>query len=283
MSGDMNSCTTNPLIPIPHKVYGVHKETVDTFTLDVAPNEAGTVPVYGPGQFNMLYAFGIGDVPISISGRSPKTGGWLHTIREVGTVTKALHGLKAGQTLGVRGPFGTSWPMEQAHGKDLVIMAGGIGLAPLRPVLEAIKQNRHRFGNVSVLYGARNPEGLLFEKDRQQWRGKFGIKVKVTVDTGDRIWKGNVGVVTHLVNRVQIDPAHTIAMVCGPEVMMKFSVRELLQAGLAEDRIFISMERNMKCAVGFCGHCQYGPTFICKDGPVFPYDKIGHLLKVREL
>lgn len=279
----MNTLTANPLIPVPHRVHAVRKETADTFTLDVAPNEGSPPPQYEPGQFNMLYAFGVGDVPISISGRSPKTGGWLHTVRDVGTVTGALHALKAGQTVGLRGPFGTSWPMPQAAGKDVIIMAGGIGLAPLRPVLEVVVENRDRFGNVSLLYGARNPDGLLFERDRELWRGKHGIKVKVTVDTGSREWKGNVGVVTHLVNRVNIDPAHTIAMVCGPEIMMKFAVRELLQAGVAEDRVFISMERNMKCAVGFCGHCQYGPAFICKDGPVFSFDQVAHLLKVREL
>lgn len=283
MNGSMNTLMPNPLIPVPHKVHAVRKEASDTFTLDVAPNEGDAPPEYEPGQFNMLYVFGVGDVPISISGRSEKTGGWLHTIRDVGTVTGALCGLKPGQMVGVRGPFGTSWPHRLAEGKDLVIMAGGIGLAPLRPVLEAVVKNRDRFGHVSLLYGARNPDGLLYEHDREVWRGKYGIKVKVTVDTGDRDWKGNVGVVTHLVNRVNIDPAHTVAMVCGPEIMMKFSVRELLQAGAPEDRVFISMERNMKCAVGFCGHCQYGPAFICKDGPVFPFNKIANLLKQREL
>ncbi|MCA9484253.1 MAG: Ni/Fe hydrogenase subunit gamma, partial [Nitrospina sp.] len=168
----MNTLTANPLIPVPHRVHAVRKETADTFTLDVAPNEGSPPPQYEPGQFNMLYAFGVGDVPISISGRSPKTGGWLHTVRDVGTVTGALHALKAGQTVGLRGPFGTSWPMPQAVGKDVVIMAGGIGLAPLRPVLEAVVENRDRFGNVSLLYGARNPDGLLFERDRELWRGK---------------------------------------------------------------------------------------------------------------
>lgn len=258
------------------------RENEDTFTLDLLPPDKKKAE-FSPGQFNMLYAFGVGDVPISISGRSAQSGGWLHTIREVGTVTRALHRLKKGQTIGVRGPFGKGWPVDLAKGKDVIILAGGIGLAPLRPVLEKIQASRDHFGNVSLLYGARMPDALLFAQDRETWRGRDGIQVKITVDTGDRDWKGNVGVVTNLIDRVNFDPQQTIAMVCGPEVMMRFSVSELKRFGVPTNQIFISMERNMKCAVGFCGHCQFGPSFICKDGPVFAYPSIQPFLEVREI
>ncbi len=279
----MNTLDQNPLIPQPCKVNQVVKETSDTFTLDVTPPDSATGVEFVPGQFNMLYAFGVGDVPISISGRSSKTGGWLHTIREVGTVTRALHRLKKGDTIGVRGPFGKGWPMEISKTKDLIILTGGIGLAPLRPVLRQVAEERNLYGNVSLLYGARTPDALLYPKERESWRGRDGIQLKVTVDTGDRDWKGNVGVVTHIVDRVKFDPYHTVAMICGPEIMMHYSVLELKQRGVPEDQIYISMERNMKCAVGFCGHCQFGPAFICKDGPVFPYPSISSFLEVREV
>ena len=270
------------MVPQPFRIQRVHKETQDVFTLDLSPKD-GVAPLdYAPGQFNMLYVFGVGEVPVSISGHSETSEGWLHTIREVGTVTRALHGLKRDGMVGLRGPFGTSWPMEQAEGSDVVLIAGGIGLAPLRPALRYIQSRRDRFGEVALLYGARTPGDLLFRKERDHWRARFGMQVKVTVDSADRDWKSNVGVVTHLVPRVSFDPANTMAFVCGPEVMMRFSVAELKQRGVPENRIYISMERNMKCAVGFCGHCQFGPSFICKDGPVFRYDHISRFLNVRE-
>ncbi len=279
----MNLINPNPIIPQPLKVNHVVRENLDTFTLDVGPFGGEEKAGFSPGQFNMLYAFGVGDVPISISGRSPRSGGWLHTIREVGTVTRALHRLKKGHTLGIRGPFGKGWPIEFAKGKDIVILAGGIGLAPLRPVFEHIVTHRNHFGNVSLLYGARTPEALLFPKDRETWRGRNGIQVKITVDAGDRNWRGNVGVVTHLVDRVEFDPLQTVAMICGPEIMMRYSVRELEQCGVPQEQVFVSLERNMKCAVGFCGHCQLGPSFICKEGPVFSYPYIRPFLDVREI
>ncbi len=273
----------NVMLPSPYRVHRVHRETEDTFTLELTGKDGAAPSEFIPGQFNMLYAFGIGEVPISISGRSESSGGWLQTIREVGTVTRALHRMKRGGVLGLRGPFGTGWPIEEAQGNDIVFMAGGIGLAPLRPALHVVQSKRDQFGEVVLLYGARTPESLLFEKERELWRAKFGVQVKVTVDAAGREWKRNVGVVTSLVERTSFDPDHTVAFICGPEVMMRFSVAELKQSGIPEDKIYISMERNMKCAVGFCGHCQFGPTFICKDGPVFRYDRIRRFLAVREI
>ena len=251
-------------------------------TLDLQPENPELDPGFAPGQFNMLYAFGIGEVPISISGPAKESDRFLQTIRGVGNVTKALNNLKPGQKVGLRGPFGNAWPIEEAKGKDVVIMAGGIGLAPLRPAVYSLISQRDQYGDISLLYGARTRQGLLFHNEFESWRGKYGIQVKVTVDSGDQDWKGNVGVVTTLVPRVSFDPSSCIAMICGPEIMMRFSALELTHAGLAEDEIYITMERNMKCAVGFCGHCQFGPAFICKDGPVFRYDRIKPFISIRE-
>lgn len=279
----MEPLMQNPMTPLPYRIEKVIRETHDTFSLDVRPEDDAGAMTFQPGQFNMLYAFGVGEVPISISGPKPGSKGMIHTIRDVGAVTHALHGLKKDQTIGLRGPFGSVWPIEEAKGYDVVIMAGGIGLAPLRPAVYALLEQRARYGEIALLYGVRRPEDLLFTKEFETWRGKYGVQVKLTVDTADREWRGNVGVVNTLIQRVNFDPANTVAMICGPEVMMRFAVSELKQRGVPEEQIFMTMERNMKCAVGFCGHCQFGPAFICKDGPVFRYDQVKQFFGVREI
>ena len=271
----------DPMLPRPHRVKRRIKETHDTVTLCVRPEDGSTENLFAPGQFNMLYVFGVGEVPVSISGDPGKTDLLYHTIRNVGTVTGALAGLKAGDMIGLRGPFGSSWPVASSMGSDIVILAGGIGLAPLRSVFYTILNNRDRFGEVSLLYGARTRDDLLFVKEFERWRGKYGVQVRVTVDSAGRDWKGNVGVVTTLIPRVRFDPANTIAMICGPEIMMRFSVIDLQNCGVPESNIHITMERNMKCAIGFCGHCQYGPAFICKDGPVFSFDRVKPFFGIR--
>jgi NAD(P)H-flavin reductase len=182
--------------------------------------------------------------------------------------------LKKGDTIGVRGPFGTHWPVEEAEGHDVVIVTGGIGLAPLRPALYHLMTHREKFHKIVLLYGARAPEDILFRRELERWRSKFDLEIQVTVDRGTRDWRGNVGVVTTMIGRAPFDPTNTVALACGPEVMMRFAVMEFQRRGLSSERIYLSMERNMKCAIGFCGHCQYGPTFICKDGPVFRFDRI---------
>jgi len=270
------------MVPRSYLVKKRIRESHDTVTLDLAPGNSEGETDFSPGQFNMLYAFGIGEVPISVSGPSQESNSYLHTIRGVGNVTRALTNLKRGQKVGLRGPFGNSWPIEGAKGRDIIIMAGGIGLAPLRPAVYSLVSQRDQYGDISILYGARKNEDLLFQNEFATWRGKYGIQVKVTVDTGDQDWKGNVGVVTKLVPRVTFDPNNCIAMICGPEIMMRFSASELMNAGVRENSIYITMERNMKCAVGFCGHCQFGPSFICKDGPVFRYDRIKSFISTRE-
>jgi len=273
----------SPMLPHPHRVKGVRRETDDTFTLELEPlNGAGT-RLYTPGQFNMLYVFGVGEVPVSISGDPTQAGLLVHTTRAVGTVTKAMVKLKRGDVLGVRGPFGSHWPVEESAGSDVVIVAGGIGLAPLRPVLFSVLANREAYGKVVLLYGTRTPADILFRRDLEAWRARFDLDVFVTVDRAMGGWRGNVGVVTTLIHRAPFDPLNSVAMVCGPEVMMRFTVKELNKRGIDFDSIHVSMERNMKCAIGFCGHCQYGPTFICKDGPVFRYDRIKPYFEGREI
>jgi NAD(P)H-flavin reductase len=191
--------------------------------------------------------------------------------------------LKEGDYLGVRGPFGTSWPVKEAVGRDVVIVAGGIGLAPLRPAIYRILEETEKFGRVVLLYGARTESDILFRADLEKWRGRFDIEVEVTVDRGTRGWRGNVGVVTHLLPRAPFDPGDCIAMLCGPEIMMQFTVLGLERRGVAYQNIYISMERNMKCGIGLCGHCQFGPEFICKEGPVFAFDQIESTFIRREV
>jgi NAD(P)H-flavin reductase len=258
----------------------VRKDTSDVVTLGLTP--PGPFE-FAPGQFNMLYRPGIGEVPISISGDPANTGRVLHTIREVGPVTKALCALRRGQQVGVRGPFGTSWPVAAAEGGDLVIVAGGIGLPPLRPALYQALSQRERFGRVVLLYGARTPADLLFPRELAVWRSRFDLEVRVTVDTATRDWRGDVGVVPGLIPKATFDPKVTTAFVVGPEVMMRFAVRALRDAGVADDRMYLSMERNMQCAAALCGHCQLGPFLVCRDGPVFSYQALAPWLGIREV
>jgi NAD(P)H-flavin reductase len=231
----------------------------------------------------MLYVFGLGEVPISISGDPGEPERLVHTIRSVGAVTRALQRLQPDDLIGVRGPFGVPWPLGDAAGRDIVIVAGGIGLAPLRPLIYAILRRRQAYGNVVLLYGARTPADLLYARELKKWRARFDIEVEVTVDRASARWQGGVGVVTKLVARSPFESASATAFICGPEVMIRFAATALRERGVAPGQIYLSMERNMHCAVGLCGHCQYGASFVCKDGPVFRYDRILPNFSVREL
>lgn len=272
----------DPLMPEPMTVLRARHETEDTFTFDLDARPRGGFR-FAPGQFNMLYAFGSGDVPISISGDPLRPALLTHTVRAVGPVTRALEQLRKGDVVGVRGPFGAAWPVDEASGKDVVLVAGGIGLAPLRPSIYGILSRRQAFGKVCIAYGARSPSELLYVKELEKWRGRMDVELEVTVDRADSDWRGNTGVVTKLLRQFQLSHANTVAMLCGPEVMMRFASRELEGLGVPASRIYLSMERNMKCAVGSCGHCQLGPTFICKDGPVYALPRIAPHMRVREL
>ncbi len=274
----------DPFVPATFTVVRRRRETKDTLTLRLRPQN-GDGFSSRPGQFNMVSVFGVGEVPISISGSTDRPEVLEHTIRAVGAVTRHLTALEVGDWVGIRGPFGHGWPLEEAKGWDVVVVAGGLGLAPLRPVILHILDHREEYGHFIVLYGARTSADLLYKRDLIRWRGRLDTDVLVTVDRADSEWRGNVGVVPALLGYVEksFDPANTVAMICGPEVMMRFTVRALQSRKVADDRIYLSLERNMKCALAFCGHCQYGPYFICKHGPVFPYSRIGSLFEVREL
>jgi NAD(P)H-flavin reductase len=271
------------MVPSPGVVERVSKETPDTFTLRISHPGDGQLKTFQPGQFSMLWVFGVGELPISISGDPADHSQLTYTVRSVGKATDALVKQPRGASIGVRGPFGSGWPMEAARGRDVIIVAGGIGLAPLRPAIYEVLDNRHRYGRLAILYGARSPQELLYRQELKSWARQPDTEVLVTVDIGDLQWKGHVGVVTTVFKHAQLRPAQSVAMICGPEIMMRFVTRQLNEAGVATADTYVSMERNMKCAVGLCGHCQYGPHFICKDGPVFPYTTIKPLLEKYEL
>lgn len=279
----MASPISDPMVPYPYRIQRVRKETNDTITLELEPLYGDKELSFKPGQFNMLYAFGVGEIPISISGDSSKPKILMQTVRAAGTVSKTMSKLRRGDVLGVRGPFGSHWPVEIATGNDIMIVAGGIGLAPLRSLLYYLVLNRDRYGKIILLYGARTPQDLLYKHELEEWRSRFKVGVNITVDVARGDWQGNVGVVTTLIRRAQFNPSHSVAMVCGPEIMMRFTVLELEKRGVRTENIFISIERNMKCAIGFCGHCQFGPTFVCKDGPVFCFKRIKELFGKREI
>jgi NAD(P)H-flavin reductase len=273
----------SPAVPRVFRVERVRRELRDTVTLEVGPEGEPRPPAFRAGQFNMLYAFGVGEAPISVSGNPSKQETLVHTIRSAGAVTAALCRLKRGDPIGVRGPYGTGWPVEESRGRDIIIVAGGIGIAPLRGVIYAIGSQRDAYGDVSLLMGARTPKDFLYARELERCRRRFRFDVQCTVDAAGTDWTGQVGFVTALVSRAPLDPARAAAMICGPEIMMKKTAAELMRRGMSAANIYISMERNMKCALGFCGHCQFGPEFICKDGPVFPYSRLERFLNVREL
>ena len=277
------STSVEPMLPRPFRVVERHDEARDVVTIRFEPDGDSPALHFDPGQFTMIYVFGVGEVPISVSGDPQKPQELVHTVRNVGAVTSAICGLAAGDAVGVRGPYGTGWPVGEAAGNDVVIVAGGIGLAPLRPVVLHLLHHRDRFGEVSIIYGSRSPTDLLYEAELHTWRSRLDVEVEVTVDRSAEGWFGDVGMVTTLMPRIVFDPVNTVAMVCGPEIMMRVVARDLIARGVAAERVFISLERNMKCAIGFCGHCQFGPDFLCRDGPVMSYAAVADRLRVPEL
>jgi anaerobic sulfite reductase subunit B len=259
------------MVPAPFRVAERRQETADTWTLELEPRLE-----FEPGQFTMLAAGGAGEVPISISG-NPEGGRLVHTVRAVGAATRAICAAEPGRALAVRGPFGMPWPTEAIEGADVVIVAGGIGLAPLRPAILRLLARPERYGRVTVLHGARTPDQLLFPDQLERWGAEL------IVDSAAPGWDGRVGVVTKLIDRAPMDPGSTVALLCGPEVMMRFAVPALGARGVTTDRTYVSLERNMQCGIGHCGHCQLGPTLICRDGPVYRCDGVERWLGVMEL
>jgi anaerobic sulfite reductase subunit B len=268
------------LVPSPFRVGGRRQDTADTWTLTLEPLGDGFA--VAPGQFVMVYAFGVGEVPISVSG-PPEVPGEpvVLTVRDVGAVTHAICSAEPGSVLGVRGPLGNSWPIEDAAGGDVVVVAGGIGLAPLRPVVLHAIAHRDSYQAVWVLYGARTPQDLLYRDELEAWQ--YDVGVDVTVDAADTTWLGRVGVVPKLAAQADFRPEAVSAFVCGPEVMIHYTVEALHERGVPDEQIFLSLERDMRCGVGLCGHCQLGPTLICRDGPVYTQAQVAQLMEVREL
>ncbi len=272
------------MCPAVVSVASVDRETHDTYTLTTRSLDSKRLPSFAPGQFSMLYSFGIAELPISISGDSENAQELVYTVRAVGKASQSIVSRKPGDHIGIRGPFGTAWPIDAARGKDVLLVAGGIGLAPLRSVIYRIARHRGDYGRLVLLYGARGPGDLLYRKQLTAWSALPDTQVLYTVDYGGADWRGYVGVVTKLFDFAILRPEQTTAMMCGPEIMMRFVIRELQARKFTPDQIYLSMERNMKCGIGLCGHCQMGPFFICKDGPIFPYTRMQRWMEgLREL
>ncbi len=271
------------MVPEPFTVRRRLRETEDTWTLALEPASGYGTREFRPGQFNMLYAFGVGEVPISISGDPADPAPLLHTVRSVGSVTEAICAMSPGEQLGLRGPYGSSWPIDEARGADLVIVAGGLGLAPLRPAVLAVLAERDAFRRIHLLYGGREPEQLLYRAELRRWAAEPGLRVGLTVDSASGEWAGEVGVVTKLIDEADFDADRAVALLCGPEVMMRFAARALRDRGVAADRLHVSIERNMKCAVTHCGRCVFGPTYACREGAVMRLADIEPFFSLREV
>jgi NAD(P)H-flavin reductase len=275
--------SASAMAPVPYRVRSNVTENRDSATLCLEPVRE-PLPTPQPGEFMMMYAFGVGEVAISVSGDPAVTDGSItHTIRSVGAVSRALHDAQPGTVIGMRGPFGTDWGLVDAAGRDLVVVAGGVGLAPLRPVVLGALADRARYGRVVLIAGARSRGDFLFADELAEWAREPTIEVHVTVDVPVQGWPGEVGFVTEPLRRLALDPSRTTAFLCGPEPMMRFGAQALLQKRMAPSDIRVSLERNMQCGIGWCGHCQLGPLLLCRDGPVVGYDVAEPLLRVREL
>ena len=271
------------MAPVPYLVRDRVVENRDSVTFCLKPRR-DLLPTPLPGEFMMLYAFGIGEIAISVSGDPTLADGTItHTIRSVGAVSRALCDAQVGTVVGVRGPFGTNWGLADAGGRDLVIVAGGVGLAPLRPVVLGALAHRDRYGRVVLIAGARSRADFLFGAELDEWTRDSRIEVHLTVDVPVQGWSGEIGFVTEPLHRLALNTDRVTAFLCGPEPMMQFAAEALLEKGMAQSDIRVSLERNMQCGIGWCGHCQLGPLLLCRDGPVVGYDIAAPLLAVKEL
>ncbi len=282
---DVVSGDANAMSPVWARIVSRCQESSNTasYTMKFVDPEIGRRYRFLPGQFNMMYLFGVGEAAISVSSDPANSDSLVHTIRHVGSVTFAVDRLKVGQCVGLRGPFGSNWPLESCKGRDILLVAGGIGIAPLRPAIYQLLKNRDQYGRVILLYGIRSPQDMIFKEEVEEWMERRDFQVLITVDYPSENWTGPVGVVTKLLRRVRVDSRNTSVFVCGPRVMNRAAAHSFLSHYVPEDQIFVSLERNMRCGIGQCGHCQYGPKFVCKDGPVFSYASVRNLFGKDEV
>jgi NAD(P)H-flavin reductase len=262
----------------PARIIARRAETsgIYTFSMRFLEPDVGRTYRFKAGQFNMLYAFGVGEVAISIVSDPAEPEILEHTIRIAGRVTGVTAGWKVGDVVGVRGPYGNGWPVAEARGRDVVVITGGLGCAPVVGLINYIFRRRDEYGELHILHGVKTPNDLLYRERFDEWRRAPRTKVYLTADQPDKSWHYKIGVVTELFDELTA-PSSSIVMMCGPEVMMQFAAHSLLRKGIPDHAIYLSMERRMECAVGLCGHCQYREHFVCKDGPVFSYQTVRQL------
>jgi sulfhydrogenase subunit gamma (sulfur reductase) len=274
---------TNPHRPLEAEVVERVQESPTIFTLRLrfTDPEQHAAYSFAPGQFNMLYLYGVGEVPISIVSDPEDVHLFDHTIRAVGRVTRGLAQLEAGDRLGIRGPYGRGWPLELAENRDVMIVTGGLGCAPVVSVINYVMRRREQFRRLIIMQGVKHSEDLIWRNQYTHWSGLPETQVLVAADEGAALWPWHVGHVTDLFDRVEMDFSTAVAMMCGPEGMMQVAIEQLHARGMGEDNLFLSMERSMKCAMGLCGHCQRGGQFVCKDGPVFSYAQVKPLFRIR--
>jgi NAD(P)H-flavin reductase len=274
----------SPLVPEPAQIVEKRSFGPDLHAYRLRLCDPAARPRFDfiPGQFNMVYVPGVGEVAISISS-DPDEEELEHTIRIVGRTTRVIERLGPGDVLGLRGPYGNGWPLQQARFKDVLVVTGGLGCAPVTGAIDYMFRRRASYGHLTVLHGVKKPADLVHRARFDGWRREPDTTVLLTADQPDRAWRDRTGVVTELFEEVALDPARTVVLMCGPQVMMHYAVRVLRQRGVSDERIYLSIERNMKCAVGWCGHCQLGPEFVCKDGPIFSVRRLGRLFEVRGL
>lgn len=270
----------NPYLPREAEIVRRTGESRDTFSLDLRLTD-GQPYAFEPGQFNMLYLHGGGEVPISIVAGAQDSGILTHTVRAVGRITNGLAALQVGDRIGLRGPYGRGWPMHEAQGRDVIVVTGGLGCAPSVSIIHHIMGHRARYGRLSILQGVKHTDDLIWRTQYDAWAALPGVQVLLASDMAEPGWHGHVGLVTALFDHLELAAQDTIAMLCGPEMMMRAAAEGLHNRGLAADAIYLSMERNMQCAVGHCGHCQMGGRFVCRDGPVFAWPEIRELLGVK--
>lgn len=273
----------NPYLPHIAHIVERRRESDTIFTLRLRFEDPLAREQYrfAPGQFNMVYLYGVGEVAISVVSDPEEEGLFDHTIRIVGRVTEGLAALNPGDSVGIRGPYGRGWPLQEAEGQDVLIVTGGLGCAPVVSVIHYVIRRRRRFGKLTIIQGVKHSADLIYRRHYEEWAQVPNTTVLIAANVSAGHWPWHVGPVTELIGQAEVDPARTAAMMCGPEGMMIAAAKILLEKGMAETALHFSTERNMQCAIGHCGHCQFGGKFVCRNGPVFSYAEIKELLGVR--